>query len=724
MSLPPYLLDMPNCLIVQFLSYLDATSLYLLSKTCTRFDELIKNHTSLWKFIDARRAPNDQEKVLYCSARSHNDTHTFLTRADNHLETVAPDEFYIKINNLQNLRILALENQSIDGVRYSMMDFPDRLDEFSLKKSVVTNAADFFRQTGNHMKTLRVLILDECHWVTSSALMAICKYENLEILSVYKCKNLENSIAYLSISGQCGFFNLKIFDARLSPLGNTLLRSLYRSQSILAIYLQNEDISYKLDYFKRKLEILKGAHTRDFYVEDVEFDLNDSLTNEENGLNYEDPSALDDRGLLDYYSSESLHIDAELPQSFLYMDPYNTCTCGYEERQRRYRNQKNKKKSPPDPSSSNSDDSNDNDDQGGGGDSSIRKIENKVARLAQIIHRSQVNNSWSRGLFNHNHPRSPLAPTPIINVRNANGDAYRSLHDSEDNVCVMNLANIQGYARRRRRRPNAPSGVSKARIYDMIADAYIGSPTIPQDSDEEDNFLVSFEEFARKEKPTSYYHRAAIKVERPETSTEGTSNNNDELRFRHIIDVNINPPNGPGVPIREASTEIRKRLLGIKDEPETKKLKTDTEEPVPGPSGLNNVRPEINDESDSSDIDDYYPYMERPPTPHPDVAVNNPPNEKSDEYRRIYFRDSPVVRIESLENLGKDNKVPLRRLSLRGYNKITNTALTYIKDVDLQLLDLTYTNVSVEGIDNYLVEHPACRIVHELYCVCPTNLHF
>lgn len=126
-----------------------------------------------------------------------------------------------------------------------------------------------------------------------------------------------------------------------------MIRSLYKSPSLLAIYLQNEDISYKLDYFKRKLDIVKGAPTRDFFVEDDEFDLDDSLINEENGLNYESPTDLDDRGLLDYVSAFSVRAATGLPESVLYLDPYNECTCRLEERQKNIRNKPDKGLSTP-----------------------------------------------------------------------------------------------------------------------------------------------------------------------------------------------------------------------------------------------------------------------------------------------------------------------------------------------------------------------------------------
>lgn len=63
-------------------------------------------------------------------------------------------------------------------------------------------------------------------------------------------------------------------------------------------------------------------------------------------------------------------------------------------------------------------------------------------------------------------------------------------------------------------------------------------------------------------------------------------------------------------------------------------------------------------------------------------------------------------------------KVPLRQLSLRGFPKVTDHSLKYLEKLNLDLLDLTYTGVTLEGIEHYLIENPNCRIIHPNYCIC------
>jgi hypothetical protein len=117
--------------ILEILRYLDATSLYLLGRTCTHFDEIIRTGTSLWRRIDARRAPNDRTKLSYCLDRCYERTHTFLARADSQLETLISDEYFGTIRHFRNLVIVSVENQKIDGERVKTQ--PQNFNKHNLK---------------------------------------------------------------------------------------------------------------------------------------------------------------------------------------------------------------------------------------------------------------------------------------------------------------------------------------------------------------------------------------------------------------------------------------------------------------------------------------------------------------------------------------------------------------------------------------------------------------
>ncbi|KAF7271814.1 uncharacterized protein LOC143193807 [Rhynchophorus ferrugineus] len=70
----------------------------------------------------------------------------------------------------------------------------------------------------------------------------------------------------------------------------------------------------------------------------------------------------------------------------------------------------------------------------------------------------------------------------------------------------------------------------------------------------------------------------------------------------------------------------------------------------------------------------------------------------------------------------KRQKVNLRRLSLRGYRQISDVALDFLKTINLDLLDVTYTGVTKEAILDFLSSNPNCRVVHEDFCVCKPHI--
>lgn len=113
-------------------------------------------------------------------------------------------------------------------------------------------------------------------------------------------------------------------------VGNTLLQALYKCPSLLALYFQNEDNSYKLDFNLRKLQIENGANRRDYWEE--EDDDSDTAaasagSTESTACTYD--TVLTDHGLIVYNRVEHLKTDLKHPDSILYVEPYGTCTCGY-----------------------------------------------------------------------------------------------------------------------------------------------------------------------------------------------------------------------------------------------------------------------------------------------------------------------------------------------------------------------------------------------------------
>lgn len=75
----------------------------------------------MWRRIDARRSPNDEKKRVYCIDRAHSETRAILLREDKNVESRIPldSKFYMAFWNFTNLKILALEYQTIDGTQVS-----------------------------------------------------------------------------------------------------------------------------------------------------------------------------------------------------------------------------------------------------------------------------------------------------------------------------------------------------------------------------------------------------------------------------------------------------------------------------------------------------------------------------------------------------------------------------------------------------------------------------
>lgn len=306
-----------DCVLLFLLEHLDSTSLYQLSQVTPRFEQLILEK-SLWKRIDARDEPNDKKKINYILDRVHNLTEMLLLRGKIVYPRVVE---IIQSGAFKKLTILSLENQTIsqhNGVKLS--DFPHSLVELSLRNSSFEASSEFFKKGFEAMENLKVLIVDGCTNVSSSVIMSVSKYPNLEIFSCYKCP-IENSVAYFSIAVANGFKKIKVFDVRLSGLGNTFLRAMMRKPNVLAIYFQNKDTSYELDFRNRAAEVTR----LNLQVPKVQFNKLSLTGNEEN--------LISDFGTLEFTRTIADFEDLQLPDSFLYSYPYPPCNCGFKDRQ-------------------------------------------------------------------------------------------------------------------------------------------------------------------------------------------------------------------------------------------------------------------------------------------------------------------------------------------------------------------------------------------------------
>ena len=66
----------------------------------------------------------------------------------------------------------------------------------------------------------------------------------------------------------------------------------------------------------------------------------------------------------------------------------------------------------------------------------------------------------------------------------------------------------------------------------------------------------------------------------------------------------------------------------------------------------------------------------------------------------------------------------IRELSFRGYSHITDASLMQLRDLELDLLDVTGTSITEQGAQQFISYNPQCWFIHESQCVCRPNLHF
>lgn len=118
-------------------------------------------------------------------------------------------------------------------------------------------------------------------------------------------------------------------------------------------------------------------------------------------------------------------------------------------------------------------------------------------------------------------------------------------------------------------------------------------------------------------------------------------------------------------------------------------------------------------EKDTSDEEDIPSSPETETVEEPKPEVGAAPQNVPDPYLRICFR------VPDLKARCK-----LNRLSLRGFPRITDASLHYLKDIHLDLLDVTYTNVTAQGVRDFMMIHPDCRVIHESACICGPRMHF
>ncbi|GLV37034.1 uncharacterized protein CBL_02134 [Carabus blaptoides fortunei] len=169
----------------------------------------------------------------------NNTTDTVMVSGISKKEKTLTFTQFIKLYKVcDNLTILAIENQYINSDEIGLKDFPESLKELSLRGTHIYGRQPFLQDANLRLHKLHTLILDDCKWFHEHSLMALSKLVSLENLSLYKCGNLNDSVAYMSITAKFGFRKLLRIDARCTSIGDQFLKCFHCIKTLREIYLE------------------------------------------------------------------------------------------------------------------------------------------------------------------------------------------------------------------------------------------------------------------------------------------------------------------------------------------------------------------------------------------------------------------------------------------------------------------------------------------------------
>ncbi|KAB0800649.1 hypothetical protein PPYR_06389 [Photinus pyralis] len=331
-----HILDFSDCVLLEIFKHLDATSLYHLSLTCHRLAGLVDDQ-SLWISIDGRLRPNSTEKLEFCWRHVTEKTKRLLLAAEARSRCILSRSLVFCPEKLANLTVLSLEHQCI---KYCMLiDFPQSLQELSFRHSFITQHTHFFRFSEKSMSNLKTLIMDHCQWFESYNLVSICKYPKLEILSLYMCKRLgSDDIANVTISSRYGFSSLKVLDVRFTGIGDQFADVFSSKASIQIMYFQCHPTTYYSDRYQRQLDLMREGTSADdnSYMSDDDAQDNTpaALKKRFNAGNFQkyETHGVTNNGVISFNKLEPALGSRSRPKSTLYKYPYTRCTCRNKEK--------------------------------------------------------------------------------------------------------------------------------------------------------------------------------------------------------------------------------------------------------------------------------------------------------------------------------------------------------------------------------------------------------
>jgi len=191
------------------------------SETCSRLQRVCQD-ASLWKHPDfTGSVPMDLKSIKKCIKILHNRTESLALEGFLKTKGKVTNLSEVLLSDIsktcENLQTLKLQNFFIHGDQIQFEHFPKTLKHLSLDGCEVDNLPgdkSYFKNIHKHLPLLESLCLSGCGWVKNHCLMAMCKLESLEVLSLKGCFRIGECFAYTALATRYGFNQVTSFDLR------------------------------------------------------------------------------------------------------------------------------------------------------------------------------------------------------------------------------------------------------------------------------------------------------------------------------------------------------------------------------------------------------------------------------------------------------------------------------------------------------------------------------
>ncbi|KAF5291797.1 hypothetical protein FQA39_LY14285 [Lamprigera yunnana] len=602
------------------------------------------------------------------------------------------------------------------------------------------------------MKNLKVLLLDHCKWLQADVLTSICKFQNLEILSLYMCKKLsEDEIATISIAGRFGFNNLKVVDMRFAGFGDLFLKTLYTKPKLQIMYCQCYGTTYAKERHQRKLDIINGINVREHSHisddEDCEDLCEESMRKRFRANEFQkyNTVTITDETVLIF--TRLLKTDQQFvrPESVLYQYPYTKCTCNqfpipspipsekihfpstatnvdWDQNSIKEKLQKEIKKQK------------ENFGKGRGG--SISFICPNISVICKnLVYDSCMNPEWyfaeatSKFVWKKwmcaREPRNDFEITMIEHtdkhldtriIRDCSVYKHCQCPKGASNVLIPQMGGPQyGFVQSYLSKDQVSTKVNtKHKMLLKTIARYIIMVKMSTDKKTKarsaafriireivkfanlSNFNLKNDKYIMRIAELIYELAMTISYDVYQLLSSHASCFDDLFKQLHLYDRQED------LLRLFFQNLVRKESCG-----------KDPSLVLPGPSRLEERDDEVVHPADIPTITDVNNLPARHVIihrlPNPSECGNVPPISF-----RVFLRDREPAKFPT----------SIRELSFRGFSHITDFTLTCLRNLDLDLLDVTDTKVTVAGIENFMRSNPNCRLIHESTCRCRPTLHF